>query len=80
MVPPRWPDKQGGPIPTYPCPRYGLEVALRFRGFPRGESETRRLATLPSEDLRQLVRAHARDHPVAAAGRPRDVRAGAGGG
>jgi hypothetical protein len=33
MVPPRWPDEQGRPIPTYPCPRCGLEVASRFRGF-----------------------------------------------
>jgi len=32
MVPPRWPDEQGRPIPTYPCPRCGLEVAWRFRG------------------------------------------------
>jgi hypothetical protein len=33
MVPPRWPDEQGRPIPTYPCPPCGLEVASRFRGF-----------------------------------------------
>jgi len=33
MVPPRWPDEQGRPIPTYPCVRCGLEVASRFRGF-----------------------------------------------
>jgi len=33
MVPPRWPDEQGRPIPPYPCPRCGLEVASRFRGF-----------------------------------------------
>jgi len=33
MVPPRWPDEQGRPIPTYPCPRCGREVASRFRGF-----------------------------------------------
>jgi len=33
MVPPRWPDEQGRPIPTYPWPRCGLEVASRFRGF-----------------------------------------------
>ena len=33
MVPPRWPDEQGRPIPTYPCPRCGLEVTSRFRGF-----------------------------------------------
>ena len=33
MVPPRWPDEQGRPLPTYPCPRCGREVASRFRGF-----------------------------------------------
>jgi hypothetical protein len=33
MVPPRWPDEQGHPIRAYPCPRCGLEVASRFRGF-----------------------------------------------
>ncbi len=33
MVPPRWPDEQGRPLPTYPCPRGGLEVVSRFRGF-----------------------------------------------
>jgi hypothetical protein len=32
MVPPRWPDEQGRPIPTYPCPRCGLEVASWFEG------------------------------------------------
>jgi hypothetical protein len=32
-VPPRWPDEQGRPLPTYPCPRCGREVAVRFRGF-----------------------------------------------
>jgi len=31
MVPPRWPDGQGRLIPTYPCPRCGREVAVRFR-------------------------------------------------
>lgn len=33
MVPPRWPDEQGRPVPTYPCARCGREVAVRFRGF-----------------------------------------------
>jgi hypothetical protein len=33
MVPPRWPDEEGRPLPTYPCPRCGREVAHRFRGF-----------------------------------------------
>ena len=33
MVPPRWPDDYGRPIPTYLCPRCGLEVASRFKGF-----------------------------------------------
>jgi hypothetical protein len=33
MVPPRWPDEQGRPLPTYPCPRCGREVAVRLRGF-----------------------------------------------
>jgi hypothetical protein len=33
MVPPRWPDEHGRPLPTYPCPRCGREVAARFRGF-----------------------------------------------
>jgi hypothetical protein len=33
MVSPRWPDEQGRPIPTYPCPRCGLEVASRFKDF-----------------------------------------------
>jgi hypothetical protein len=33
MVPPRWADEHGRPIPTYPCPRCGLEVASRFKGF-----------------------------------------------
>jgi len=33
MVPPRWPDEQGRPIPTYPCPRCGQEVASRFKNF-----------------------------------------------
>jgi hypothetical protein len=33
MVPPIWPDEQGRPLPTYPCPRCGREVAVRFRGF-----------------------------------------------
>ena len=33
MVPPRWPDEQGRPLPTYPCRRCGREVAARFRGF-----------------------------------------------
>jgi len=33
MVPPRWPDEQGLPMPTYPCPRCGREVASRFKGF-----------------------------------------------
>jgi hypothetical protein len=33
MVPPRWPDEQGRPIPTDPCPRCGLEVASRFKDF-----------------------------------------------
>jgi hypothetical protein len=33
MVPPRWPDEQGRLLPTYPCPRCGREVAVRFRGF-----------------------------------------------
>ena len=32
-VPPRWPDEHGRPIPTYPCPRCGLEVASRFKDF-----------------------------------------------
>src|ERR1700687_5930728 len=32
-VPPRWPDEQGRPLPTYPCPRCGRDVAVRFRGF-----------------------------------------------
>jgi hypothetical protein len=30
---PRCPDQQGRPIPTYPCPRCGLQVASRFNGF-----------------------------------------------
>src|SRR6267378_188428 len=33
MVPPRCPDEQDRPIPTYPCPRCGLEVASRFKDF-----------------------------------------------
>ena len=33
MVPPWWSDEDGKPIPTYPCPRCGREVASRFRGF-----------------------------------------------
>jgi hypothetical protein len=33
MIPPRWSDEQGRPIPTYPRPRCGLEVVSRFRGF-----------------------------------------------
>jgi hypothetical protein len=33
MVPPRWPDEPGRPIPTYPCPRCSREVASRFKGF-----------------------------------------------
>jgi hypothetical protein len=35
MVPPIWPDEQGRPLPTYPCPRPGCgrEVPVRFRGF-----------------------------------------------
>ena len=35
MVPPRWPDEQGRPLPTYPCPRPGCGrgVAIRFTGF-----------------------------------------------
>jgi len=27
------PDEHGRPIPTYPCPRCGLEVASRFKDF-----------------------------------------------
>lgn len=27
------PDEQGCPLPTHPCPRFGREVAVRFRGF-----------------------------------------------
>ncbi len=33
MVPPRWPDEQGRPLPTYPCPRCGRETPVRFKGF-----------------------------------------------
>ena len=33
MGPPRWPEKQGRPIPTGPCLRCGLEVASLFRGL-----------------------------------------------
>ncbi len=35
MVPPIWPDEEGRPLPTYPCPRPGCsrEVPFRFRGF-----------------------------------------------
>lgn len=33
MVPPRWPDEQGRPLPTYPCSRCSREVTVRFRGF-----------------------------------------------
>ena len=29
MVPPHWPDEQGRPIPIYPWPGCGLEVASR---------------------------------------------------
>src|SRR6266436_4904983 len=53
------------------------EVASRFRGFPRGASETRRLATLPSGDLRQLVRARSGGDSGPAGGRLSRVRAGA---
>lgn len=37
MVPPRWSDEQGRPLPTYPCSRCGREVAVRVRGF-RGDN------------------------------------------
>ncbi len=33
MVPPRWADEQGRPLPTYPCPRCGREVTVRFTSF-----------------------------------------------
>ena len=28
-----WPDEQGRPLPTYPCPRCGRETPVRFKGF-----------------------------------------------
>lgn len=31
MTLPIWPDEQGRLIPTYPCPRCGREVAVRFK-------------------------------------------------
>ena len=33
MVPPWWPDEHGRPLPAFPCPRCGREVASRFRAF-----------------------------------------------
>jgi hypothetical protein len=79
MVPPRWPDEQGRSLPTYPCPRCGREVAVRFRGF-RVENLKHVGWQAYRGDLRELVWARPRDHPDAAAGWQRNVRAGAGGG
>ena len=67
--------------PSLPTPaRLWPGGRLAVPRLPGGESETCRLATLPSGDLRQLVRARAGDHPLPATRRPRYVRAGAGGG
>src|SRR5258705_8525910 len=63
-----------------PLPALWPGGSLTVPGLPCGESETRWLATLQGRNLRELVRARARDHPAPAGGRPSYVRAGAGGG
>ena len=72
MVGPRWPDEQGRPIPTYPCPRCGLEVASRFCGF-RVEN-LRHAALVPFKAERQPLRGSADTrssiHITRVAGRP----------
>ena len=67
-------------LPDVPLPALRPGDSVEVPRLPRREPPPHRLAALPSGDLRQLVRARARDHPVAVARRPRYVRASAGGG
>ena len=37
MVPPRWPDEQGGPVPTYPRPTKAAVKLVEACRWPKGE-------------------------------------------
>ena len=43
VVPPRWPDEQGRPIPTYPCPLWSRS-GQPIQGVPRREFQPRGVA------------------------------------
>jgi len=73
--------RRAGPSDSHlPLPALWPGGSLAVPGLPRGESETRGVATVQGGNLRQLVRPRTRGHPAPAARRSRYVRAGVGGG